>query len=199
MLICTLKMNFQIFPLAREFILGMGFISVSKRSILNKLKRGPGHSVMIVVGGAAEALDAVPGTNDLTLQSRKGFVKLALQTGSNLVPVFCFGENDLFNPVIANPRGSKLRYFQDRMKDLLGFSLPLFIGRGVFNYDFGFLPHRKPLVTVVGRAVEVPKIENPSKEDVEKYHKLYCESLKGIYEDHKTNHARTRKKSMSIL
>ena len=32
--------------------------------------------VLLVVGGAQEALDAHPGTNDLTLANRKGFVKV---------------------------------------------------------------------------------------------------------------------------
>jgi len=36
---------------------------------------------MIVVGGAAEALDARPKYHDLTLSNRKGFVKIALQNG----------------------------------------------------------------------------------------------------------------------
>ena len=47
--------------------------------ILNK--KGPGNAVVLVVGGAAEALHARPGNYKLTLKYRKGFVKLALQTG----------------------------------------------------------------------------------------------------------------------
>lgn len=31
------------------------------------------------------------------LAKRKGFVKVALETGSNIVPVIFFGENDLFD------------------------------------------------------------------------------------------------------
>ena len=44
-------------------------------------KKGPGNSIAIVVGGAAEALDAHPGSFALTLNKKKGFIKLALQTG----------------------------------------------------------------------------------------------------------------------
>ena len=51
---------------------------------------------MIVVGGAEEALDAHPGHHILTLKKRKGFIKMALQTGADLVPCYSFGENDLF-------------------------------------------------------------------------------------------------------
>ena len=54
---------------------------MSKRSIRNFLQSGPGRAMVIVIGGAAESLDARPGTYDLTLRERKGFVKLALTTG----------------------------------------------------------------------------------------------------------------------
>jgi hypothetical protein len=49
----------------------------------------------IVVGGAAESLSARPGTADLTLKRRMGFIKLAMRQGADLVPVFSFGENDV--------------------------------------------------------------------------------------------------------
>ena len=44
-------------------------------------EKGAGNSVVIVVGGAVEAFDAHPGTYKLTLNERKGFIKLALKTG----------------------------------------------------------------------------------------------------------------------
>lgn len=50
-------------------------------------------------GGAEEALDAHPGSHIITLNKRKGFVKTALQTGAQLVPMYCFGENELFKQV----------------------------------------------------------------------------------------------------
>ena len=68
-----------------------------------------------------------------------------------LVPMFAFGENDLYQQV-ANPVGSRLRRFQTLMTKVLTFSLPLFYGRGLFNYTFGFLPFRHP-VSVVGQYV----------------------------------------------
>lgn len=44
-------------------------------------KEGPGNAVVIVVGGALEALEANPGKFTLKLRSRKGFIKLALKHG----------------------------------------------------------------------------------------------------------------------
>ena len=49
-----------------------------------------------------------------------------------LVPVFSFGENELFHQA-SNPAGSYLRRFQESFKWLFGFSPPLFYGRGVIR------------------------------------------------------------------
>jgi len=46
-----------------------------------------------------------PGTFNVVLGRRKGFVRLALQTGSSLVPVVSFGENDLFRVRWPPPSG----------------------------------------------------------------------------------------------
>lgn len=72
-----------------------GVASVAKKSCSNILRLGKGNSIAIVVGGAAESLAAHPGTNDLTLKKRFGFVKIAIREGASLVPVFSFGENDV--------------------------------------------------------------------------------------------------------
>lgn len=40
-----------------------------------------GNALILIVGGAEEALDAVPGKMELTLKNRKGFAKLALKHG----------------------------------------------------------------------------------------------------------------------
>ena len=66
---------------------------------------------------------------------------------TDLVPVYSFGENDLFLQV-GNPEGSWLRAFQRKFKNIAGFSPPVFSGRGIFNYTFGMLPYRKPVRTI---------------------------------------------------
>lgn len=70
------------FPLWRDFVMAGGVCDVSKESIRHIVtKQGTGNAAVIVVGGAAESLDARPGSYTLTLKSRKGFAKMALQTG----------------------------------------------------------------------------------------------------------------------
>jgi 2-acylglycerol O-acyltransferase 2 len=76
----TLNANLRL-PFWREFLMAHGLCSVSKKSFANILNGGSGNSVILVPGGAREALDAHPGTNDLTLFKRKGFIKMALVNG----------------------------------------------------------------------------------------------------------------------
>ncbi|KAK0483123.1 diacylglycerol acyltransferase-domain-containing protein [Armillaria luteobubalina] len=90
--------------------LGMG--SVSKRSRGNILQSGPGQSITVVIGGATESLSAHPGTADLTLRKRLGFIKIAIQEGADLVPVFSFGENDIFSQM-PNEKGTAIYVFQN--------------------------------------------------------------------------------------
>ena len=45
-------------------------------------RQGTGNAVIIVVGGVEEGLEANPGSYNLVLKNRKGFVKMAIQTGS---------------------------------------------------------------------------------------------------------------------
>ncbi|KAI8994312.1 diacylglycerol O-acyltransferase 1 [Gaertneriomyces sp. JEL0708] len=193
----TLQTNFHM-PFWREVLLSLGICSVSRRSCDNILNRGPGHSCMIVVGGASESLLAFPGTNDLVVKKRLGFIKVALRNGASLVPVFSFGENDLWNQV-ANPPGSLVRTFQVLFQKYLTFAPPLFFGRGIFQYNVGIMPFRRPVVSVVGRPIDCPKIENPSHEVIMLYQKRYLDALQEVYDQHKEQYAPKRKRDMRFI
>jgi 2-acylglycerol O-acyltransferase 2 len=125
----TLQSNFML-PFHRDYILALGICSVSRKSCHHVLRNH--RSIAIVVGGATESLHAYPGTLDLTLKHRMGFVKLAVDTGAALVPVLAFGENEIFDQV-KSEHGSWLWVLQKRMQAILGFTVPLFHGRGIFN------------------------------------------------------------------
>uniref|UniRef100_UPI00398EF3A3 2-acylglycerol O-acyltransferase 2-B n=1 Tax=Pristiophorus japonicus TaxID=55135 RepID=UPI00398EF3A3 len=175
-------------PLFREYIMCGGLVSSEKRSanyILNQ--PGGGHAAVLAVGGAPESLDARPGALTLQVLGRKGFIKLALKAGAHLVPVFSFGENELFNQV-ANPRGSLLRTVQEKLQKVMGLAMPLFHARGVFQYSFGLVPFRNPVYTVVGKPIPVEKNTSPSREDVEELHKHYLDQLVSLFEENKTKY-----------
>lgn len=59
-----------------------GLIPSDKESATYPLsKKGGGHAVVIAVGGAPEALDAHPGTFNVLLAKKKGFIKMAMVHG----------------------------------------------------------------------------------------------------------------------
>ncbi|CAJ0590258.1 unnamed protein product [Cylicocyclus nassatus] len=182
--VCTLTSNFKTM-IRRELLMLMGMIDASKQSIEYVLNGAEtGRAVVLVIGGAEEALDAHPGYHTLTLKSRKGFVKEALKTGAHLVPVYSFGENELFDQV-PNPRGSSIRRFQSWVKRICGYSLPFFHGRGIFQLNYGYLPYRKPINTVVGVPIPVEKAEKPTQQQIDELHDIYVEKLNDLFEEHK--------------
>ncbi|XP_069776016.1 2-acylglycerol O-acyltransferase 1 isoform X2 [Narcine bancroftii] len=172
-------------PFFREYIMSGGLVSSDKESATSILGHpGGGQVAVVAVGGAPESLDARPGSLTLSVQQRKGFIKLVLKTGAQLVPVFSFGENELFNQV-ENPPGSLLRAVQDKLQKLMGLAIPLFHARGVFQYSFGLLPYRKPIYTVVGKPIPVKQNLSPSHEDIESLHKVYLDELVCLFEGNK--------------
>jgi len=134
--LCTLDQNFR-WPFIRELLLFTGVVSVARESCDAVLGRGPGSAICIVVGGASEALETTKGTYRLVLR-RKGFVRVAVENDACLVPVLAFGETSLFE-TLSSTDDSPLRKWQKWAQSKLGFSLPIFWGRGVLNYDFGFV------------------------------------------------------------
>ena len=60
----------------------------------------------------------------------------------------------------------------------------------LFFSRFGFLPDYKAKIhTVLGKKIVLPRIENPSKEDVDKYHAIYIEAVKSLFERYKEKYA----------
>ncbi|KAL9603399.1 MAG: hypothetical protein Q9179_002204 [Wetmoreana sp. 5 TL-2023] len=183
----TLDNNFRV-PLYRDYALAMGLASVSRESCENILRKGGtnsegmGRAITIVIGGARESLDAQPHTLRLVLKRRKGFVKLAIRTGADLVPVLAFGENDLYDQVTGETH-PMVHKFQLMVKRCMGFTIPLFHARGVFNYDVGLMPYRKPLDIVTGRPVKVVQSQVVDERYVDEVHGMYVRELERIWEE----------------
>ncbi|KAJ8971564.1 hypothetical protein NQ317_004118 [Molorchus minor] len=182
--VVTLSQHY-IMPFFRELALSLGGISASAKSIEHVLGiPGGGHVCVLMVGGAAEAYYCKPGNYTLILKNRKGFVKIALRNGTPLVPVLSFGETDLFDQL----EGSFLRTAQEKVRKWIGIAPAVPVGRGFFQYSFGIIPRRNPVTTVVGKPIEVPKIENPTKDLIDEYHQKFIEKLTEMFEEQKYNY-----------
>lgn len=68
-----------------------------KRSSSKRQEKGV--AAVLVPGGALEALNSDEKLIRLVLHRRKGFIKLALKHGVDLVPTFSFGEANIYDQV----------------------------------------------------------------------------------------------------
>lgn len=202
----TLDSNFRL-PFYRDYALAMGLGSVSRESCENILSKGGidgegmGRAITIVIGGARESLDAQPDTLRLVLKRRKGFIKLAIRTGADLVPVLAFGENELYEQVSPDDH-PLIHKFQLLIKRTMGFTIPLFHARGVFNYDVGLMPYRRPLNVVVGKPIAVVQQQDRAKIEetyVDELHAKYIQELKRLWEEWKDTFATTRVSEFEIV
>lgn len=157
-----------------------------------------GRGITIVVGGARESLDAQPHSLRLVLKRRKGFVKMAIRTGADLVPVLAFGENDLYDQVKLDEHPT-IHKFQLLVKKFLGFTVPLFHARGVFNYDVGLMPYRRPLNIVVGKPIRVVQSSNPEQDEIDRVHEEYIRELERIWDTWKDKFAPDRKEELQFV
>ncbi|CAO2649144.1 Nn.00g100930.m01.CDS01 [Neocucurbitaria sp. VM-36] len=199
----TLDSNFR-YPIYREYALRLGMASVSRESCENLLSKGGpngegmGRAITIVVGGARESLDARPGTVRLVLRRRKGFVKMAIRTGADLVPVLAFGENDVYDQLDGKSH-PYVHKFQMLVKKAMGFTIPIFHARGIFNYDVGMMPYRRPINIVVGRPIRVVQNKHPDAEYLDQVHDQYINELLRIWNEHKDTFAKHRTGELEII
>lgn len=183
-----LDQHFKV-PLFREYAYLSNTISSNAESLNYSISTKPeepftGKATILIVGGASEALECKPGGYRLLVKKRKGFVKIALRHGTPLVPVFSFGETDIYDQVYG-PEGSRLRRIQNYIRKVIGIAPIILIGRGFFQYSFGLIPQRKPITVVVGSPLELPKIPEPTREQIDEYHEKFIEKLVDLFETNK--------------
>ncbi|KAF3830155.1 hypothetical protein GH733_001580, partial [Mirounga leonina] len=193
--LATLAGNFRM-PVLREYLMSGGICPVNRDTIDYLLsKNGSGNAIIIVVGGAAESLSSMPGknaANTCPVARRAGGRQLGceglwlLPSRADLVPTYSFGENEVYKQVIFE-EGSWGRWVQKKFQKYIGFAPCIFHGRGLFSSDtWGLVPYSKPITTVVGEPITIPKLEHPTQQDIDLYHTMYMEALVKLFDKHKT-------------
>lgn len=180
--VATLVASFKI-PLFREWILLHGFVSCGSKT-LRKILNTPRSSVVLVPGGANEALYSHPGSFKVHILKRKGFCRIALQTGASVVPVIGFGENELYHTLDNESGfvGKALYRVQVFLMKRFSFSFPVMTH---------LLPRREKIVVVVGKPLGGgKKIEDPSQGDIDELHGMYVKAVEGIWNEYKDEYGK---------
>ncbi|CAG2110992.1 unnamed protein product, partial [Medioppia subpectinata] len=174
--VVTLDINFWL-PIHRDIFLFLEkFIKLLMYyCIYRTYSESSNQVVALVVGGGRESLDAKPNTMNLYLKNRKGFVKIALTTGTSLVPVLTFGENEIYDQIVF-PSESRFRRFQEWLLNRYYYTLPVLKS---------YLPNRHPVITVVGKPISVAKVENPSSQQINELHNKYIDNLRQLFNENK--------------
>ena len=87
-----------------------------------------------------------------------------------------------------------MRMFQNFAEKWVGFTPVMFFGRGIFQYNYGLLPYRKPITVVVGKPITVEKVENPTSEQILNLHSKYAEELQNLYDEYNPKYGDTNVK-----
>lgn len=154
-------------PIVRNVLGLLGLVSATK-SILKEILMQGDH-IALLVGGVQEVCLGTYNHKDiLYLNKRKGFLKLAMETGSGVVPVYCFGENRLFKhtyKIILDFWKVVNRYIK------IGAPFPVC---GPFNL---MIPYRGELLLLFGKPLFPQKDES-----LDQFHARYVSQLEALFQ-----------------
>jgi len=162
-------------PLVRELCLWSRCIDASRPVAERALRRG--HSLMVLPGGELEQIRTTFQKEEVCLTS-VGFVKLALQANTPLVPCYVFGCVDLYKTYsfLYGPREWLRKKFR--------ICIPIFSG------SIGVLPRRVPVQVVFGEplTLQCAVPGKPSDEEVADGVNKYVAALKGLFDEYKAQY-----------
>jgi 1-acyl-sn-glycerol-3-phosphate acyltransferase len=167
-------------PIFKQILRSIGVVDASRHIARKNLEQG--ESLGISTGGVAEVFETNEDDECIVLKNRIGLIKLAIRTGSSLVPCYLFGNTKLLSCWAGEgiPKGRPVLEYISRK---LGFALILIHGR------FGLpIPRRIPILAVMGKSVpthQLNKSEEPTKEQVEEIQELLFAEMNTIFETYK--------------
>lgn len=172
-------------PLLRDLCILLGCVDASKKTAVYNLKAG--RSILIFVGGEKEQLNTKENEHKIYLKNRKGFVKLALEHNCKLVPMYVYGENEVY---VNSQFGMAFRNWLQRNFQI---GLPIV---------FHLLPKKVGLHLEIGKPLDfIRKNSNTSVTDQEinEYHDQFCQSIENLFNNTKHKYGVSKDRTLQIL
>ncbi|KAM0859610.1 hypothetical protein ACQ4PT_047083 [Festuca glaucescens] len=161
-------------PFQRQIWTWLGQVPASRKNFCYYLTAG--YSCVVVPGGLREMLhmDHHHDYEVAFIKSRKGFFRMAVQTGCPLVPVFCFGQGYLYN------------WWRPGSISIIKIARAIKAPPIVFGGKFGtHIPFKSPMDVFVGRPIEVKKNEQPTMDEINQVHEQFVIYLQELFNKHK--------------
>ena len=167
---------FHLFPFVRDWMRITHTVSADYAEIK---KTAESESVSIVLGGAKEMYLSNGKNLKLVIKERTGVFRLALETGTPLVPIMTYGESELF-PTLENPIYSCFREF---LYDMWKIPAPIPTLTSVSNWLSLWDGPLPPVKTYTGKPIMTKKIENPTSAHIGALRNLYIQRVQQLFRD----------------
>jgi len=167
---------FHMFPFVRDWMKITHTISADYVEIKKTLKS---ESVSIVLGGAKEMYLSSGKALKLVIKERTGIFRLALETGTPLVPIMTYGESELF-PTLENPMYS---YFREFLYDMWKIPAPIPTLTSVSNWLSLWDGPLPTVNTYTGKPIRTKKIETPTSAQIDALRNLYIQRVQQLFHD----------------
>lgn len=159
---------YHYFPVVGDVVRHLGSIPSDSGSITKTLRKG--ESVSVMLGGVREMLDAQGTHMKLYVRNRKGIFGIALETGSPLVPVLTYGENEVF------PRSNAwwATSINQTLHTYAGMAIGIPTWKALQNwFELSYKP-LKPIVTHVGSPI-------PAVGDISALRNAYIKAVEELF------------------
>jgi 2-acylglycerol O-acyltransferase 2 len=159
----------QWFPFAKEFFEEFNLIPSDYFSMKTALEDG--NSISVSAGGMREMLYE----NTAIISKRRGIFKMALETGTALVPIVSVGETKVWE-LAKIPQ-----WIHDSMEPYDAcMAIPTF--KSILRF-IGLLenPLKDPIRSVLGKPIRVEKKDIPTEQDISNLRSTYISALKTLY------------------
>ncbi|KAG5187160.1 mono-or diacylglycerol acyltransferase type 2 [Tribonema minus] len=172
-------------PVIGHILRMLGAVRASPKAVKAALDKG--LSLSLAPGGIGEMFwgyprpGCSPDSEYAMLKGRLGFIKRAMESGVAVVPVYVFGNSKTFKRV-------QLPQMFEELSRVLKASIMLFWGRWGLP-----VPFKVPLVFAVGKPIPVPKVVNPTDEQVRELHAKFCKALVSLFDHYKAEYGWARK------